>query len=748
MSMKEQPSPVAGSKTTAVELTADQTAALDAFHEFLAGKDRCFILRGYAGTGKTFLIGVMTAHLDREKIPYALLAPTGRAARVLSRNTGKPASTIHSHLYSYERLVEYDAQNTRYFVHYGLRTCAQDNTRPILIVDEASMVSDQESEGEFVRFGTGRLLADLMTFARMNDPGQHGRIVFVGDDAQLPPVGMSDSPALNPSHLATEYGQSVREAELTEVVRQAADNPILAAATGIRENIQAGRFNQLSIPAAPPRILQVEGSMAADRWKALYRRELPPPFVCITYTNQVALRLNYTTRAALWGGDGKQPVQPGDFLMIVANSRLTGLRNGDLTMVIKASGNSETRRVNLRQGDKTIPVNLVFRDVTLAFDTPEAGGTQQELMILENVLFGKERDITPEEQRALFIDFKIRHPELRPGSEAFGQALSEDPYYNALRVKFGYAATCYKAQGGEWREAMVMFEHQRMDKDAQRWAYTAVTRAAETLYVVNPPNRTAWDGMFGTAMPQPAAEPPTEPDPVPRCTNTGTGAEGHDAHEEIPLLVMTETIHPEIGAAVPAEGADPFRSNIEEEVPFLTPVHRRFHAAARDKEIRITAVDPRPANYFVRYTLSRGPDTARMQVYINRHDAVTRIQPAGSGSKELFEDAKRLFESSLTGAASPSVEPVFGPNDEHLEQFYRECLKPAIETLHLRITEYKRMPYRERYRMEDAGGNSATIDFLYNARNRFTQHENHTPGGSFDLYNQIITALQSQGGQT
>ena len=564
--------------TMTISLTKDQQCALTRVQQFIEGSERCLILKGYAGTGKTFLVGYLARWLATQHRAAALLAPTGRAARVLTDKTGFPGSTIHRHIYNLSVLREKDANHARYKFYFGLKSSTPDDLKRVVIIDESSMVADCVNETEFLRFGSGRLLNDLLEFARMEDPTQQSQIIFVGDDAQLPPVGMSLSPALDPKYLLENHGVASDVIELTEVVRQAADSPILAAATQVRDNIRAGRFNQLSIEPNPPAIIPTTSDEVAERWKQQYRFELPPPFVCITSANDTALRYNIATRARLWGGDGKQDIKPGDFVMIVANNRATGLLNGDLALVKQVHGTRETRNARIFIDEKETHIPLHFRQVTLAFEIAGQPPAECTCKILENVLHSHKLDIKPEEQKALYADFCTRRNDLSSNTEAFTQAIQEDPYFNAVRIKYGYAATCHKAQGGEWDEAVVVFEHQRTDRSAQRWVYTAITRAKKVLYGVNLPRRTPWDGLFKDAD----------------GTNT-------------PIQIEPESIHAEPDPEPPL----PLALKLPETAPgFLSQRHARAVQAWQTAELTVAQVLPRIPNYHIQYQLQQDGQTA------------------------------------------------------------------------------------------------------------------------------------------
>ena len=283
-----------------MELTSQQSEATEKLRDFFGGSERCFILKGYAGTGKTFLLGCLARELAAKNRDVWLIAPTGRAARVLARKTGRDASTVHRAIYNLKELVEHDDASAAFKFYFRLRDVATDNLDVVVFVDEASMVSDHYSEGEFIRFGSGRLLADLLSFLRLNDPTQKSKLVMVGDPAQLPPVTSPlNSPALDAAYLSEMHELEAKEYELTEVVRQTAGSPILREATAIRETLASGFHNRLSIRPDPPSIEAVAEPDLPRRFVDANRGTRLPRAICVAYSNATCLNLNIAIRAVM-----------------------------------------------------------------------------------------------------------------------------------------------------------------------------------------------------------------------------------------------------------------------------------------------------------------------------------------------------------------------------------------------------------------------------------------------------------------
>ncbi|MEN9269854.1 MAG: AAA family ATPase [Thermostichales cyanobacterium HHBFW_bins_127] len=670
-----------------LKFTSAQKSALECICRFVADpRQRVFLLQGYAGTGKTFLIGSMARWLQQHHGQVQLLAPTGRAARVITDKTGLPGMTIHRCIYNLNKLLENTEDNSKFKFYFEIKKTAADDMNVIYIVDESSMISDVESDTEFIRFGSGRLLKDLLEFARIPADQQLPKVIFVGDPAQLPPVNMPTSPALDPQYLKSEFNLDPETYCLTEVVRQAKDSAILQTATRIRCNIEQSQFNELVIRPHENQIEPITVENLKKLWTDAYRSSelnTRPPLICVTHSNAAALRYNLIARSALFGGSGEQQVRKGDFLMVVANNQRTGLLNGDLITVLDADDNRERRCVRFgKNGEEQY--ELQFRGVEIAYEQ-SLTTYKIKCLILENVLFSELRDITPEDQRALYVDFKIRHPTLRPNSKEFTEALLQDPYFNALRVKFGYAATCHKAQGGEWPAAVVVFEHQRTDRDGLRWAYTAITRASHKLYVVNPPNKLPWTGITPCQLPEPAPEAET-------CPTSPSG----EANSDVPFL-------------------DTFPSNPE--LMFLRHKHIAAFAAWNRAGIQVEEVKIVTGNWFVRYRLRQGEAFVKLHMTFSKKARFT-IQVISADDDALAKQACAMLE-----AASHVPTDITFPEDKPiLKRFYEEFIQPRSKQAGISVVSVQHINYRERYVFR-TGGSEAKIDFIYNERGEFTTYQ-------------------------
>jgi len=668
-------------------LTTQQAEALKQFDRFIASPARCFIVKGYAGTGKTFLIGQMAQRLAKDHIPAMLLAPTGRAARVLSHNTGFPASTIHRAIYNLADLIEGNDEVGGFKFYYRLKDSSTDNLSVVAFVDEASMLSDNYSEGEFLRFGSGRLLADLLQYLRIESPTQKSKLVVIGDPAQLPPVNMPISPALDSSYLEEQYGLQVNQVELTEVVRQTSDSPILKEATKIRKTLDSRIYNQLYVEQMPPHITEIKMEDLPTRLVSANQNTSLPCAICLAYSNATCFNVNIAIRSKLFGGNGLQPPYKSDILLVIRNNAKTGLLNGDQIYVLEAA--QQAQMIDVPVGAKHI--RLTFRDVRILKEADDGSTLEFETKLIENVLYSEKRDLSPDELKALFISFKIRHPRLRPNTKEFTEVLRDDTYFNALQVKYGYAMTCHKAQGGEWDEVFVIFENHRTDALALRWAYTALTRARIRITGVNLPRVKPWSAipLGGTSK---VDQPPL---PIIKENHIGVGSE----------------VNPKPTC---------WDSQFPSEPTFIKFLHQRIAFSLTQSGIAIDDVIVRATNYFWRYSVSRSMKRANVQVYFNSKGAVRpQILPNTASDTEFAENVINI----ITGAANApypteEIKIDFPDNKPHLREFFENYIEPRVSMHSCHVTKVEHLQFRERYYISSSESRTV-IDAIYSSRGSF-----------------------------
>ena len=489
-----------------------QKNAINRLKSFLANSSvQVFMLKGAAGTGKTTLVSEFLHILDEGKRGYRLMAPTGRAAYILGSKTNRKASTIHRGIYGLSKLKSTGQdsggeEDGCLHLKFGLKGNT-DSPNTVYIVDEASMISDNSSENEAFSFGSGCLLTDLFEYA-------HGRkIVFVGDYAQLPPVGMDFSPALDVQYLENKFGCKVAEFVLREVLRQASGSVMLANALKIRDSIENKSFIEFKLEKGTD-----SESEDIDFLRPYYQTFPCKPSVrsaIIAYSNRQTLDYNLAVRRHYFGEDCAR-LRAGDLLIISRNnySFEYELFNGNIVQVEACEPDSDLiqRQVRVKLGkDRIESVDLRFRRVTIRFGV---GGSPVSLnvMILDNFLDDPAGSVGGLLARALVVDFNNRLPErirtrqgeihrlLRANTnltfeqqelcDAYVSLLNTDPYYNSVICKYGYAVTCHKAQGGEWENVFV--DMCRFGGTANenyfRWAYTALTRASKKIWYFNSPD--------------------------------------------------------------------------------------------------------------------------------------------------------------------------------------------------------------------------------------------------------------------
>ncbi len=466
-----------------LQLTGDQKLAIEAIGRFLVSSDSVFLLNGYAGTGKTTLLKGLCHYLKTVHRPFKLMTPTGRAAMVLHQRTLQEASTIHRAIYNMERLLEKkEGTSFKYYYQLAVNSNAGDT---VYMVDEASMISDFFNDNEFFVFGSGRLLRDLLQFTL----GNEGRckIIFVGDDAQLPPVQMNFSPALSKHYLLDKYGVTAVSVSMKQVVRQAAASGILQSATRIRDALEKKVFNSFDLTTDNGDVIKLASNNFANAYKHLVKTGGIKNCMVITHSNLQALYYNEVIREMRYGHNGFT-LQNSDLLIITHNNYngSVTLFNGTFARVLTVG--EIIYKANPRfivEGGKSISRSLTFREVLLEVANLKGEPEPIKTTILDNFLTSPAGALHSHDQRALYIDFKNRMHErgIKSKDAAFRQEMKRDLYFNAVQAKYGYAITCHKSQGGEWPNVLVdfnVFTGQRTS-GFFRWAYTAVTRAGRHL---------------------------------------------------------------------------------------------------------------------------------------------------------------------------------------------------------------------------------------------------------------------------
>ena len=449
--------------------TFEQEIAVKSLSEFLlsTANDTVFVLRGYAGTGKTSLVGALVKAMDKLQQKSVLLAPTGRAAKVFSAYAGHPAFTIHKKIY---RQQSFSNEVSNFSINDNL------TTHTLYIVDEASMISNEGLSGSM--FGTGRLLDDLVEFVYS---GAGCRLLLMGDTAQLPPVGEEQSPALATEALKG-YGLNVIEVDLTQVVRQVQSSGILWNATQIRQLIAEDEcFSLPKIKVSGfPDIQVVRGDELIDTLTGCYEKNGMDETIVVCRSNKRANIYNKGIRAQILYREDE--LNTGDLLMVAKNNyfwtekykEMDFIANGEIAVVRRV------RRTRELYGFR-------FAEVLLAF--PDQNDFELEANLLLDTLHSDAPALPKTENDRLFYSVLEDYVDITVKRERM-KKMKADPHYNALQVKYAYAVTCHKAQGGQWQNVFLdqgYMSDEYLTPDYFRWLYTAFTRASKTLYLVNYP---------------------------------------------------------------------------------------------------------------------------------------------------------------------------------------------------------------------------------------------------------------------
>ncbi len=447
--------------------TLKQDIVLQKLAEFVISdaKDSLFLLKGYAGTGKTTLIGTLVKNLWNAKKNAVLLAPTGRAAKVISNYSGKQAQTIHRNIY-------YPKKSSNGGLAFQLKPNKSRNT--IFIVDEASMISDTASDSKL--FDNGSLLDDLMMYVYS---GHKCKILFIGDTAQLPPVKLEVSPALEADTLSLGFNKDVTQIELNEVVRQAEGSGILMNATELRGLLNEGFYEsfQFDTKGFADVVRLVDGHEIMDAINDAYAQLGHEETAIVVRSNKRANAYNKQIRSRILFQEDE--LSAGDFLMIVKNnyfwldakSEAGFIANGDIVKVLEIYAIKELYGFRFAE----VKVTMVDYPNQKPFET---------VLLLDTINI-ESPSLSYDESNRLYQEVMKDYGDERTKYKKFLK-VKNNKYFNALQVKFSYAITCHKSQGGQWDTVFIEQPYlpDGISKDYLRWLYTAVTRAKNKLYLI------------------------------------------------------------------------------------------------------------------------------------------------------------------------------------------------------------------------------------------------------------------------
>ena len=466
------------------EPSSEQRSAMEALADFLdpVSRQRVFILRGYAGTGKTSLLAALVRALHDAGREVFLMAPTGRAAKRMSETTGLRAAkvmagysgtaarTIHKQIYT-------AVPRSGGGMSFILRPNKSKNA--VFLVDEASMLTDRT--GDSLTDASSSLLDDLVSYV-FHAPGS--RLILVGDRAQLPPVGYDDSPALEGRTFENGYGLCCTEADLTRVYRQDEQSAILQNATRVRQAMESGEalpWGSLKFRTGDDFVRLEDGYDIQSAIEGAYSQEGLSETILITRSNKRAGAFNAQIRSRVLLSEGE--IAAGDLLMVAKNnyfwveetSPCGFIANGDLAEVMSV------RREEELYGMRFARVELSLTDY------PQM--PKFEALILRDTLYSQAPALPEDRARAFFEQVMLDYEDLPPRKRF--EALAKNEYYNAIQVKFGYAVTCHKAQGGGWDNVLieqVWMPEPKLSREYLRWLYTAITRARKRVYLIGFPD--------------------------------------------------------------------------------------------------------------------------------------------------------------------------------------------------------------------------------------------------------------------
>ena len=471
-----------------VMLNGQQRYAFEKFRAWVNGDKDCFLLRGHAGTGKTTLVHGFIRYLQEKKIRPVLMAPTARAAKVMGNKAGVEATTIHRKIYDFSRVDadleklakeqerEQEMSKTSAPLIFTLVSeidrCTTNGGQCIYLVDEASMIgNNKKGHTSFAQFGSGQLLSDLFSYA------PEGRFIFIGDPIQLPPVRESHSPALDEEYLMRYFQKTAFKIELTKIIRHKGDSGVLKASMLLRKKYHrppAEKWPKFPIKGFGDIILHYSEADLVNAYLSKFEAGKPKDAILICHTNAHAYELNKLIRRTLGRRDNH--MIEGDLLLVTQNVFHIPLINSDVVEILDI-------------GPKEWRAGLTFTRIRVRkVDAPEEEYTT---LIIDDVLYSKENNVSQRDHRNMMIDFAVRMKEehgIKQNSPEFKEMMKQDAYLNALKASYGYVLTVHKAQGGEWDDVFLTFNNKIYvmgSPNIYRWMYTAVTRAKQRLHIMD-----------------------------------------------------------------------------------------------------------------------------------------------------------------------------------------------------------------------------------------------------------------------
>ena len=674
---------------------------LEKFIDCSNNEQNVFLLKGYAGTGKTFITKGLTEYLKEIERTFILAAPTGKASKVIANKTKNEAYTIHKTIYSTNNVKEYkENENDKTYKFYFDLRVNDDSNNTIYIIDEASMISNVYGEPEFFRFGSGFLLQDLLKYINIDCNDHNKKIIFIGDNAQLPPIGMNFSPALDKQYLTKNFNLLVNEYELTEVVRQKADSGILKNTIPIRKSLSNQAFNQLDIDTNFSDVSHLEHEDFLKIYLTQCDNKIDQDTIVIAFSNASVKEYNDRIREYFFPGNSNNIVINDKVLVVSNNANYEiFISNGDFGIVQEVSYEPEIRQIVTKNG--IINETLFFRDITILFYDINNIPRSIKCKIVENLLYSDKPNLSSDEHKALYVDFMMRHPHLKANTKEWKDALKNDPYFNALKIKFGYAITCHKAQGSEWKNVFLNCKtHQSvLSQSYFRWIYTALTRTSEKLFTFDEPHFTPF-----TKMQQ-------HNETTPKIIGTNLNAINIDESSQ---TTISESI--------------------------VDAIYLEAKKLLNQSNINIKDVTHN--QYCEQYTLEYNNEFCRVKLNYNGKNKITKISTIETNTlAKLAEISLKSLENKtmfLNNVIENKNEFIF--NEDFLEDYYNAILKVMAEN-NIKITSIEHFNYLERYTFKHNNNEISIIDFYYNGKKQFTRSQPQN-NSSIELSKLILSLLQ------
>jgi tRNA A37 threonylcarbamoyladenosine biosynthesis protein TsaE len=595
------------------QYTKQQKEALQRISVFINNEDeKVFILNGAAGTGKSYTIKGIVDILNEQEISYRIMAPTGRAVNMIANKINCSVSTVHSQIYEFnEREVNVDIEEkdnleeeSAIKIKFGLRK-NKDSDNMIYIIDEASMLNNEYRKEEFLIFGSGQILGDLIEYTNLKKNKR--KFIFIGDNMQITGLDNDNTSALNRYYLKDNFGLVANNYELTEVLRQKKDSPILINAMKIRESVIDKKFNRFVLDYDDDSIFKLDNEdNFIDYYKKVIRDKPSLDSIIICFTNKEVKKYNDLIRKGVFKYENI--IQQNDVVMLYKSFRYLddegvynyrNIPNGEIGEIIFVENELEiiNQVIKIKGGSKN--VELKFREVHIRFFDKII-----ESLIFENFLDSDKTHVSDEELRALLVlaqeNYKKKKGKLpKRQSGEYTELLMNDKHFNALLIKYGYAITGHKAQGGEWKDVFVDFYREGgiANESFFKWAYTCLTRPIEKLYALN----------------------------APQITSTSK-IKWKDNESAVGKIINPITL---------------VEINEEFPEPFLKKLNNKYKIIFEKKGIELLIINHAP--YCEKYGCKQGEEMAVLNIYYNKEDFITRIYPEKATTQEFLDEIKNIL---------------------------------------------------------------------------------------------------------